>query len=146
MPGDHIDAWGDGIERLHAEAGGVLDVTIIDAALGIELLAATILGDRRAAALLQAVVHSGAQVGQAPKHSPALCVCCPRPVRWINSATIFGVVVASTAAPTQAVGFVFCDHCGADRGSLAAKVTEALKGVWPDLRPIVITDPAGGHA
>jgi hypothetical protein len=138
--------WRAGIEQVHAEAGGLLDVTIIDSVTGSALWAAAVLGDHEAASLLQAVAQAAARIKQAPQRMPALCMCCPRPVKRITAATVFGVAVPASPNPSGAVGFVFCDRCGDDRASLLNKAAEGLRRIWPDLRCVEITHPEGGRA
>jgi hypothetical protein len=139
-------AWRDGVQAVNDEAAGLLDVNIIDAVSGAELLANAALGDREAAALLLAVTQAAARIKQAPRRKPALCICCPRAVKRLSSATVFGVAVPATANPSGAIGFVFCDRCAGDRDTLAAKAAEGLRRIWPDLRPVAVTHPEGGRA
>lgn len=138
--------WRVGIEQVQEEARGLLDVTIIDAVTGSELLASAVMGDSEATALLQAVTQAAARIKQAPPRTPALCMCCPRPVKRVTAATVFGVAVPASPNPSGAVGFVFCDRCGADRASLLTKAAEGLRRIWPDLRCVEITHPEGGRA
>jgi hypothetical protein len=139
-------AWRDGIQAVNDEASGVLDISIIDALAGAELLTNAVLGDREAASLLLAITQAAARIKQAPRRSPSLCICCPRAVKRLSSATVFGVAVPATANPGSAIGFVFCDRCAGDRDTLAAKAAEGLRRIWPDLRPVAITHPEGGRA
>jgi len=138
--------WREGIGQIQGESGGLLDVTIIDKVTGSALLAAAALGDREASALLQAVAQAAKRIQQAPRQAPALCVCCPRPVKRITAGTVFGVAVAASPDPTGAVAFVFCEQCGDDRASLLNKAAVGLRRIWPDIRPIDITHQDGGRA
>ena len=139
-------AWTDAVGEIHCEAAGLLDVSIVDARSGIELIADAILGDRKAVGLLQAVAQAAQHVRQAPRRKPVLCFCCPREVKRITVDTVFGIAVPATANPTGALGFVFCGKCAADRGTLAARAVDGLKRIWPDSRPVTVTHPAGGYA
>ena len=50
MSAARIDAaWRDGVQSVNDESGGLLDVSIVDARSGIELIAEAVLGDREAA-------------------------------------------------------------------------------------------------
>jgi hypothetical protein len=49
-------------------------------------------------------------------------------------------------APTNALGFGICERCGQDEKALRTKAADALKKIWPGLRPIAITHAGGGHA
>ena len=138
--------WRAGIKQVQDEARGLLDVTIIDAVTRSELLASAVLGDPEATVLLQAVTQAAARIQQAPRRMPALCMCCPRPVKRVTAATVFGVAVPASLNPSGVVGFVFCERCGADRASLLTKAAEGLRRIWPDLRCVEITHPEGGRA
>jgi hypothetical protein len=139
-------AWLTGIHAVSSEAAGLLDVSIIDASMGVDLLVDAMRGDSEAAALHQAVRQAAERVRRAPRNKAALCICCPRSVKRIRPDTVFGIAVPATPTPTGAIGFVFCDRCAADRSTLAAKAADGLRRIWPDLRPITITDPIGGRA
>jgi hypothetical protein len=139
-------AWLTGIHAVSSEAAGLLDVNIVDASAGVDLLVDAMRGDHEAAALLQAIRQPADRVRKAPRLQPALCICCPRSVKRIRPGTVFGIAVPATPNPTGAIGFVFCDRCAADRSTLAARAADGLRRIWPDLRPITITDPIGGRA
>lgn len=143
---DDARTWRDAVQRVNDSAAGVIDVSIINATTGAMLMADALLGDQVAATLLLAVTQAAARIKRAPRQKPALCVCCPRSVRRVCSDTVFGVASPSVPNPAGVIGFVFCDRCAGTPGSLAAKATEGLRRIWPDLRPITITDPVGGHA
>jgi hypothetical protein len=139
--------WAAGIMAVTKESAGVVDVFVIDSATCAELLAAGLMGgDDRSLALYQAVDATAKRITHAPRRSPPLCICCPRSIKRITRATIFGLAVPATANPEAAIGFAFCTKCGtADRGTLQAKATEGLRRIWPDLKQFVVTHPTGGH-
>jgi hypothetical protein len=139
-------AWVDGIRAVSAEAAGLLNVTIVDSETCGEILADAMMGDERAVALFNASLEARRRVANVPRRRPALCVACPRAVKRVTRATIFGVALPATARPEAVIGFVFCARCAADRGTLLAKAEIGLRGVWPDLRPLVVTHPEGGRA
>jgi len=139
-------AWLDGIQKVNDEAAGLMDVTIIDADAGREMLVDAALGNYEAAIMLQAVRQAAARIKQAPRNKPALCICCPRAIRRLTPGTVFGLAVPATASPSGAIGFVFCDRCAVDRSTLAAKATRGLRRIWPGLRPVEITHSTGGRA
>ncbi len=135
--------WRKGVQQVHDESGGVLDITIVDAVTAAALLIAASLGDTEASAILYAVAQSARDVRQAPRRLPALCVCCPRAVKRISANTVFGVAAASAPKPTGGIGFVFCEKCSKDRASLVAKAVDGLRHIWPSLRSIKITHDGG---
>ena len=138
--------WQTDVQSIHEEAAGLLDVNLIDASVGADLLISAALGNSESAALLDAIRQAAECVRSAPRRKPALCVCCPRSIRRITPTTVFGVARPAVPTPTGALAFAFCDRCSADRTALAVKATEGLRRIWPDLRQINITDAAGGHA
>jgi hypothetical protein len=135
--------WRDDISSVRAEAGGLFDVSIIDAMAAAELLGYAILGDRSAAELLEALRQAMERIRRAPRRYPALCVACPRPVKRIAADTVFGIATPSVPSPSGAIGFVFCSRCSADRAALPEKAIRGLQRIWPDARRIEITHPAG---
>jgi hypothetical protein len=139
-------AWRDGIQAVNDESAGLLDVDIVDALAGADLLVRATRGDKEAAALFLAVTQAATRIKQAPRRKPALCICCPRSIKRLTAATVFGVAAPAIANPTGAIGFAFCDRCSADRTTLAAKAAEGLRRIWPDLRPVTVSHPTGGRA
>ncbi len=139
-------AWRDGIQIVHDAAGGLLDINIIDAADGREMLAAAALGNFEAAMLMRAVYQAASRINHAPRRSPVLCICCPRSIKRLTPRLVFGVAFPAIAKPSNAIGFAFCERCSEDRNTLAIKAAEGLRQIWPDLRPVVVTHPKGGRA
>ena len=138
--------WLAGIQKVHHESGGLIEIDFIDAATGSALLIAATMGDGKAAGLMEVVAQTTERINQAPMHAPTTCIGCLRAVKLITEATIFGVATPATSSRTEAIGFVFCDECGEDRASLLFKATECLRHLWPALRLITITHQDGGRA
>jgi hypothetical protein len=138
--------WREGIQRIHDEASGLLDINLIDADAGLEMILDAALGNIEAATLMRAVWQAAARIKEAPRRTPTLCLCCPRAIKRLTPGTVFGVARPSTAKPSNALAFAFCDRCSADRGTLAAKAATGLRRIWPDLRPITVTHGEAGHA
>ena len=70
------------IKQIHTEAAGVLDLFVFSPEQIDELLAAALLGgDAAARRLVKLVLAAGGRISSAPRKQPALCMCCPRPVR-----------------------------------------------------------------
>ena len=128
--------WAEAIGEVHREFAGALNVNIVTAAAGVQLVAASMLGDPEATMLLRAILDSAAWIKRAPRQQPVLCMCCPQPIRRITPATVFGVAAPAIATPGRAIGFAFCDACGERPGELMAKATEGLRRIWPDMREI----------
>jgi hypothetical protein len=135
----------EGIGNISTESGGVLDVYIVDNARGADLSIASLLGDDKAAAILQAVVQTMDLIRRAPRGKPILCVSCPKPITRISPSTVFGVAMASISNPSASIGFCFCAGCGSDSNTLMTKATSAFSRLWPKSRAIQVTHD-GGHA
>jgi hypothetical protein len=133
----------DGIKQL---SGRPLCVSIITAENGAALLAASVQGDVEATMLLRAIVDSATWIKRQAHRKPALCVSCPQAIRRVTPAMIFGVVAPTTPTIGHGLGFAFCAQCAEHPDELMAKAAEALRRFWPDLRPLVVTHPAGGRA
>jgi hypothetical protein len=139
--------WTDGIRRLHCEAAGVLAIEIFDSQAIAKISAAAALGDEMAAALIGALLDTKKSITNAPRNRPALCISCPRAIRKISWDIVFGLTLPAVRRPGSAIGFAFCPKCAAgDRASLHSKAQTGLRGLWPDLRPVVISHPDGGRA
>lgn len=140
------DKWADGIRSVATEAAGLLEVALIDAAYGRELSERRFRGDPEATSLLMAVAATARRVKEAPRRDPAMCICCPRRIRRITCENTFGLAFPSVENPTTAVGFIFCSKCAAEPESLQTRATEGLRRIWPNLRAVTVTHPAGGRA
>jgi hypothetical protein len=129
---------------IHHEAAGVLALNIIRPGDALNLVVASLEGGREATRLLRAVCDIVARVESAPRKKPMLCGCCPRPLR--GSGFVICVAVPDRDSPTNGLAFALCEHCSRDDTALLGKASSALRTIWPDLRPITITNPVGGHA
>lgn len=73
-----------------------------------------------------------------------LCGSCPRPL--LNNEFSFVITRPACDDPINAVALAICRKCGTTREDIQQKAVIALRRIWPDLRPITITNPAGGRA
>jgi hypothetical protein len=141
------DTLAEAVDRVQHEASGsTLDVFLISPPETVQLMVDALDGDAEAARLFNAVVVTGDRIEAAPRKSPILCVTCPRPIKRVSSGVIFGFAVPATEQPSAGIGFAICPRCSADRAALPAKAATGLRRIWPDLRSINITHPAGGLA
>lgn len=134
----------DGIARVTAEAGGAITVYLVRRDSAATLLAEAADGDWLAATLLRGVAVAGGQIIRAPRHKAPLCLCCPRPLRRHDDLA-FAVVLPAAGAAITAIGCAICERC-ASAADLDEKILGGLREIWPGLRQIVVTDPAGGRA
>lgn len=134
-----------GVERFQAESGGLMMLSIIQPADLPFVIADAAAGDAEAGQLLQQIITVTDNIRSAPRKRRMLCGACPRPLRPDMG---FAVVVAIPGCddPSAGLALAICTRCGSDRASITAKAAVALRRIWPDLRPIMITNPAGGHA
>jgi hypothetical protein len=118
--------WCDGVRAIQNEVGGALIVSIVTAPQGVQLVAASMLGDPEALILLRAIIDAGSWIRRAPRNKPVLCACCPRAVRPITPRTASGVAAPAIDRPGRALGFAFCDACGERPGELMAKANRGV--------------------
>lgn len=121
-------------------SGGVMQVHLVQPADVVALMLAEAAGNADARALLKAVAGILVDVGNAKP--PKMCACCPTDLTPDN---VLAFVFVANGLHGQAIGMALCDAC-ALHPDIDARVMDALRGLWPDLRPIEITHPEGGTA
>ena len=134
-----------GMARAHDEAGGMFELHVVNQMNTADLLAAAILGDAHAAALLRAVAQAARQIDRAPRRKPSLCLSCPRTIRRACEAT-FVVAVPHADEPTTAIGAALCPRCAASGDLTATALAGFRRHLWPDARPVRVTHPEGARA
>jgi hypothetical protein len=138
-------AWRDSLDTIHQEARGLLALHVVRAEDMLDLLAASLTGDSYAAGLAQAVTHAVADIAAASTSGvPKLCGSCPREIHGSGYSIV--LTLAECDDPTRAVGMAICKACGTTEVAIREKATVALRGIWPDLRPITITHASGSRA
>lgn len=134
-----------GVQLFQDEGGGALVLDIIQRSDVPSLMSDVLAGNYKAGLLLRqlSIVLDG--INSAPRRRPMLCGVCPRALRR-NSA--FAVVVATPACdkPSAGLSLAICAKCASDQAAITDKAAVALRRIWPDLRPVTITNPAGGRA
>lgn len=133
-----------GIERLTKEAGGVLDVMVIQLQDMPYILCDAAAGDRDALTILNALNDALVRIDAAPRRFPMLCVSCPRPLR--KGRFSFGLALPKCDHPTGMLALAVCHRCSTDRDGIKARAVAGLKRLWPDLRPITVTHTVAGTA
>jgi hypothetical protein len=139
------ETWRRGIETVHREAAGVLDLIIVRPEEILLLSLSRMSGDQRANATAIAVTDAICGINEAAKTSaPKLCGSCPREL----TDNCYAVVVAMPQrdAPSAAIVMAICHGCATTEAGIREKATEAFRSVWPDLRPITVTHQDGGRA
>jgi hypothetical protein len=145
--GAHADLEA-GVRRLHAESGGLIEVTVVTAAQALALTAEALTGDRRAALKLQALDRFMQRLDAARGSADAqLCLTCDQLLSGGHIAVV--LILPRRDNPTRALVLGLCERCFAahpDLAAVEAAVQQALQRMlWPDLRPIAAL--AGeGHA
>jgi hypothetical protein len=110
----------------------------------LDLIAASLGGDQEATQLMATVTRVLARIGSMPKRTPALCGCCPRPLR--RTGYIVCLAVPERTDPENCVGFGICARCSSDKTKLDEKAVGALSKLFPAVRSIPLPVGAGGHA
>ncbi len=136
----------EGIERVHVQSGGGLfRLYLFNQAETADLIVASCPGIDHASKLLCVIANTADRIRRsARRRTPVLCMCCPRCVRRLDGVRI-GILTAAADNAVDALGFAICQQCSA-KADLDEKVIGALRGIWPDLRPIAITHRVRGHA
>ncbi len=139
-----MSALRDGIQRVSDEAGGLLDLQVVQRTDLPALILNALAGSSEAAQTLRLVNDTVANIQAAPRRKPMLCGCCPRTLRGGR----YAVIIARAACddPTQGLAMAICTKCGPDFGAIQAKATVALARIWPNVRPVAVTHPDGGRA
>ena len=136
--------WAEQMQAVSAEAGGVMEVSMVGREEWPHLHAAALQGDRTAGVILVAIADTITRVARAPRRRPMLCLCCPRSLR--GSRFLCGVLLPSRPEPTSGIGVAVCHHCARTADEAMPKVLEALKRTWLDLRAVQLDQHAAGHA
>lgn len=137
-----MSALRDGIQRFHAEAGGLLELQVIQRADLPALILEALAGSAEAAQILRLTNQALHNIQAAPRKKPALCGCCPRALRHGQ----YAVIIARPACddPSQGLALAICTKCGPDHDAIQVAARVALARIWPNLRPVTITHPIGG--
>lgn len=128
------DPWADAIRRVHDQAAGILHVVVIERDDVPGLLARAMLGDAEATRLAHVLTRALERIAGAPRRRPAMCACCPRPLKDGR----FSIAVALPARDdaTQGLALAVCRDCATGRVAVEAAATKALRCLWPAARPI----------
>jgi hypothetical protein len=132
------------ISEIQDAGGGMFRIYFFDAGDGARLLAAATAGDQWARGMMRAINDSARHIEDAPRRTPRLCLTCPTPLRRLPGLT-FTVVVPEIVSPHHALGSAVCRRCAA-LPDLEKRAMVALRQIWPDLQPLIVTHPNGGHA
>jgi len=133
-----------GVEQITKEAGGLVDVMVVQLQDMPDILADAMAGSREALTLLNAINDTLTRIDAAPRRFPMLCVSCPRPLR--KGRFSFGLALPQCDDPTRMLAVAVCHRCSTDRDGIKDRSVAGLKRIWPDLRPITVTHKSGGHA
>lgn len=140
--------WIDASDRIVLESqDGGLEVFVVlpdDITL---LTARVLLGDRKAAMLIDAGDLLIKQTKNTPRRKRSVCLCCPKRIWGGYAAMVFAIPV--TAAPTTSVGMFICEFCGAgqSREALESKAKAGIFASWPGIQELPEpTHPHGGRA
>ena len=103
------------------------------------------IGDaRKAAQAMRVDVRRGADPIAATRGQFALCACCPAPL--VPGRYAVAVVTGASGAAVHGISLGICTACAIEPDDLLAKAREGLTRIWPDLRPVAVTHPAGSRA
>ena len=134
-----------GVEAVHTQAAGALEVVVVMQSEVSEVIAAALGGDPKVMQVAQMTMQTLHQIRTAPQRRPLLCACCPQPLRP-GGRFSFAMALPACDAPMQALGLAICGRCATEPQAVQAKAVEALRQIWPDLRTANVTHPEGGRA
>lgn len=139
-----MTALQDGIGRISDEAGGLLELVVVQHCDLPALIGDALGGSADAWQILRLVNEVAAGIQSAPPRKPQLCGACPKGLHG----AAFSVVIARPACdnPREGLALAICPTCGPDYNSIYAAATVGLGRIWTGLRPVTITHPAGGRA
>ena len=139
-----MSALRDGIQKINDEAGGLLELQVVQRTDLPALILDALAGSAEAAQILRQINQALHNIEAAPRRKPMLCGCCPRPLRHGQ----YSIIIARPACddPSQGLALAICNTCGPDRDAIDAKAVAALVRIWPNVRPVAVTHPVGGRA
>lgn len=139
-----MSALRDGIQRVNDEAGGLLELQVIQRTDLPALILDALAGSSEAAQTLRLVNDTVANIQAAPRRRRMLCGACPRGLHGGR----FSVIIARPACddPAQGLAMAICTKCGPDFDAIQVKAAVALARIWPNVRPVTVTHPEGGRA
>ncbi len=145
MPDRHENNPGNPLDfaYLHREAAGIIRLHLIPPSLGRRIFEAAAHGDGHAFALACGLAKSLGRIRTAPSDQRMLCMCCPTELCTDHALTLI-LATGHVDQPSIGMGAALCTRCGS-RPDRHERVTDALRKVWPDLRPVTIHTEAG-HA
>jgi hypothetical protein len=136
--------FAEGVAQLNRESGGLLRVEIIRPQDVFALSCAVFSGDGRALARLTAALESSERIRRMARKSPAICLTCPRAVR--DPQATLAILAPENDAATVTICSAICARCSTGSASEVLKrAATAYTTIWPNLRCVEITHPAG-HA
>ena len=137
------EAWSHGIRQVHEDAAGLLELFIV---LPPEMpgLLAAMGSSGRLTKLAALAMRTIMDLHEAPANDPLQCLACCRPMTLRIPCSVV-LAIPQQDAPRKCLGSVMCADCGTEPDVIQTKAIQALKNVWPQLRPITVSDQVG-HA
>ncbi len=136
--------WQSEMKAVPSEAGGLMRLHVVRPPDTACILGAMLAGDAEATRLIRVLVDTAVRIERAPRSRPMLCGCCPRPLKGTGFAIC--VLYPERPDPTRCIAFAICARCSGSHAETEAKAMIAVKSIWPDSRPLTITDHIGGRA
>ena len=138
------EAFNQGIVEFHAEAAGVLAISIVRRQDFAGLVAAALQGSAEGSRLALAVTKASRMICDAPTESLPLCISCPQRLHMRGIAA-FAIALPARDDPSRLMAMAMCDACAGEPREIADKVLQAMRQIWPDLRQGSV-HPVAGHA
>lgn len=135
--------WAAGVARISAECAGVVALQVVTVEDMPELLGHALVGDPEAVRFAGLVSQVLQRIQDAPRDRAMLCGCCPKRLRGGRYSIV--CAIPHRDDPREALTLAICRRCATRHDAIVQKAGQALRRLWPDLRPIDI-HPAEGRA
>lgn len=138
--------WQQDVQAVVDEAAGLMELVVLLPTDAPELVIKAAHGDVDASRILGAARDMTANVRRHSYRKPAICGCCPRPVRHRDWYAI-AFAMPRRDDVSRVLATVICRKCGADRETLNDRALSAFQRMFPDARKVTINSGhAPGHA
>lgn len=128
------DNWAAGVRRVSDEAAGLVALQVVMPEDVPELFGHALAGDSEAARLVGLVSQALRRIQEAPRDRAMLCGTCPKRLRGGRFAIV--CAIPHRDDPREALTLGICRRCAVRHEDIVRTAGQALRRVWPDLRPL----------
>ena len=143
---DATDCLRETVKHLQTESGGLLHLDTVRRSDLPRLRAVASAGDGDAADLLRVVVNALRRTDGTPVAVAMQCVACSAALPPRHIAIAVARPATDNPQHNLVMALALCRLCATTPGIAGEAATQALRLVWPGLRPVKTTHPQGGRA